>query len=96
MKLVHYAYENNQDRKEDGTIDDLRMLVITYCALETDTVARSKEWREMLEEAESAPAAAKEGDFWGEFRDDLDRVMKEYSIVAGSSGWSSRLLSNSH
>jgi hypothetical protein len=75
-----------------AVLDDLNkddFLRFYECAMRGD-------WREMLEEAESAPAAAKEGDFWGEFRDDLDRVMKKYSIVAGSSGWSSRLLSNSH
>lgn len=69
IDLARYAYAHNQDRKDDGTVDRLRQLVVDYIACEIDIIGNSKEWDELIEDG-------------GEFVVDFWRVAREYRILA--------------
>jgi hypothetical protein len=69
IELAKYAYNNNHNRKEDGTVDSLRELVVEYIAREIDFIGKSQEWEELIEEG-------------GEFMVDFWRVAREYRILA--------------
>jgi hypothetical protein len=59
MELVRYAYDHGENRKEDGTIEDLRMLVVEYIASELSTFRDHKDFVDLLEEGGEFVA-----DFW--------------------------------
>jgi hypothetical protein len=50
IELARYAYDHGENRREDGTIEDLRMLVVEYIASELSTFKGHKDFVEMLEE----------------------------------------------
>lgn len=62
IELAKYAYSNEHtpDRKSDGTIDDLRRLVVEYIACEIDTIGKCDGFVELMEEGGEFV-----GDFWG-------------------------------
>jgi hypothetical protein len=61
MELARYAYhgESTPSRKDDGTVDELRGLVVKYIACEIDTVGKCPEFQEMMEQGGEFV-----GDFW--------------------------------
>lgn len=68
LELARYAYNNNHtsDRNLDGTIDDLRKLVVEYIACEIDTIGKTGEFFELMEDGGEFV-----GDFWGVARKHL-------------------------
>lgn len=61
IELAKYAYSNPDlpDRNDDGTIDDLRKLVIEYIVCEMDTIGNCDEFVKYIEEGGEFV-----GDFW--------------------------------
>ena len=66
LELARYAYDHGSDRKPEGTIDDLRELVVEYIACELDTIGKHKEFKQLIEEGGEFV-----GDFWDVVRVDL-------------------------
>ncbi|CAI6342382.1 unnamed protein product [Periconia digitata] len=66
IKLARYAYSNPDlpERAEDGTIDDLKTLVVEYIVCEIDTVGKCDEFVKYMEEGGEFV-----GDFWRMTRD---------------------------
>ncbi|KAF2679584.1 hypothetical protein K458DRAFT_460761 [Lentithecium fluviatile CBS 122367] len=66
IELARYAYSNPDlpDRKDDGTLDDLRKLVVEYIICEIDTIGESNEFVKYMEEGGKFV-----GDFWKMARD---------------------------
>lgn len=66
IKLARYAYSNPNlpDRSENGTLDDLRKLVVDYIVREIDTIGESDEFVKYIEEGGEFV-----GDFWRIARD---------------------------
>ncbi|KAF2270883.1 hypothetical protein CC78DRAFT_573242 [Lojkania enalia] len=62
IELIRYTYSSDHtpDRKEDGTIDPLRKLVVEYTVYEIDKIGKSREFVELVEEGGELF-----GDFWG-------------------------------
>ncbi|KAL6712556.1 hypothetical protein ACN47E_000433 [Coniothyrium glycines] len=56
IELARYAYSQGEDRKPDGTIEDLRKLVVEYMALEISTFGKHKKFVSLLEEGGECPA----------------------------------------
>jgi hypothetical protein len=52
IELARYAYNHSENRREDGTIKDLRMLVVEYITSEIRFFRDRKEFMELLEEGE--------------------------------------------
>lgn len=69
VELARYTYSNPYlpDRKDDGTLDDLRKLVVDYIVCEIDTIGKHPEFVKYLEEG-------------GEFVGDLWRLARSYMI----------------
>ncbi|USP81703.1 hypothetical protein yc1106_08977 [Curvularia clavata] len=67
IELARYAYWNQDlpNRSYDGTIDDLRKLVVEYIVCEIDTIGKSDEFVKYMEEG-------------GEFVGDFWRVTRDY------------------
>jgi hypothetical protein len=69
IELARFAYTNPDlpDRKDDGTIDDLRQLVVEYIVCEIDTIGKCDEYVKYMEEG-------------GEFVGDFWRMVRDYVI----------------
>ncbi|KAF2677851.1 hypothetical protein K458DRAFT_377600 [Lentithecium fluviatile CBS 122367] len=69
IELARYAYSNPHlpDRKDNGTLDDLRKLVVEYILCEIDTIGESDEFVKYMEEG-------------GEFVGDFWRMAKDYMV----------------
>jgi hypothetical protein len=50
IELARYAYDHNMDRREDGAVDKLRMLVVLYITREIEIIGKTKEWEALIEE----------------------------------------------
>jgi len=50
VELARYAYDNGEDRKPDGTIEDLRKLVVEYIACEVSTIGKHETFAPLLQE----------------------------------------------
>ncbi|KAI4669965.1 uncharacterized protein J4E79_000245 [Alternaria viburni] len=50
VELARYAYDNGEDRKPDGTIEDLRKLVVEYIACEVSTIGKHEAFAPLLQE----------------------------------------------
>ncbi|KAJ4336139.1 hypothetical protein N0V87_005575 [Didymella glomerata] len=59
VELARYAYENGEDRTEDGRIDALRELVVNYVALEMKVLGKHAEFRTLMDGGGEFA-----GDFW--------------------------------
>jgi hypothetical protein len=61
IELARYAYSNPDlpDRNDDGTLDDLRNLVVEYIVCEIDTIGKHDEFVKYMEEGGEFV-----GDFW--------------------------------
>lgn len=72
IELARYAYSNLDlpDRSDDGTIDDLRKLVVEYIVCEIDTIGKSDVFVKYMEEG-------------GEFVGDFWRMTRDYGLKAG-------------
>lgn len=66
MELARYAYSNQDlpDRNDDGTVDDLRKLVVEYIVCEIDTIGKCAEFVGYMEDGGEFV-----GDFWRLARD---------------------------
>ena len=66
IELARYAYSNPDlpDRSGDGTLDDLRKLVVEYIVCEIDTIGKYDEFVKYMEEGGEFV-----GDFWRMARD---------------------------
>jgi len=66
IELARYAYSNPDlpDRSDDGTLDDLRKLVVEYIVCEIDTIGKYDEFVKYMEEGGEFV-----GDFWRMARD---------------------------
>jgi hypothetical protein len=66
IELARFAYSNADlpDRRDDGTIDDLRKLVVEYFVCEIDTIGKCDEFVKYMEEGGEFV-----GDFWRMARD---------------------------
>jgi hypothetical protein len=58
IELAKYAYDHGEHRREDGTIEDLWMLVVEFIGSEMSTFKDREEFLELLEEG---------GDLWQTF-----------------------------
>lgn len=69
IELARFAYSDQYlpDRKDDGTIDDLRKLVVEYIVCEIDTIGKCDEFVKYMEEG-------------GEFVGDFWRKIREYVV----------------
>jgi hypothetical protein len=69
VELARYTYSNPYlpDRKDDGTLDDLRKLVVDYIVCEVDTIGKHAEFVKYMEEG-------------GEFVGDFWRLARSYMI----------------
>jgi hypothetical protein len=69
VELARYAYSNPDlpDRSDDGTLDDLRKLVVEYIVCEVDTIGKCDEFVKYMEEG-------------GEFVGDFWRVVRDYMV----------------
>jgi hypothetical protein len=69
IELARFAYSNPDlpDRKDDGTIDDLRKLVVEYIVCEIDTIGKCDEYVKYMEEG-------------GEFVGDFWRMVRDYMV----------------
>ncbi|KAH8726948.1 hypothetical protein GQ44DRAFT_758484 [Phaeosphaeriaceae sp. PMI808] len=67
IELARYAYSNPDlpDRSDDGTLNDLRKLVVDYIVCEIDTIGKYDEFVKYMEEG-------------GEFVGDFWRLAKQY------------------
>ncbi|EUC26867.1 hypothetical protein COCCADRAFT_10358 [Bipolaris zeicola 26-R-13] len=67
IELARYAYSNPDlpDRSDDGTIDELRKLVVEYIMCEIDMIGKCDEFVKYMEEG-------------GEFVGDFWRMIKDY------------------
>lgn len=59
IELARYAYEHGKDREDDGTMDELRTLVVEYIACELSTFGRHKAFLRLMEDGGEFV-----GDFW--------------------------------
>lgn len=59
VELARYAYENGEDRTEDGRIDALRELVVNYVAREMKVLGKHAEFRTLMDGGGEFA-----GDFW--------------------------------
>ncbi|KAI4637423.1 hypothetical protein J4E83_000239 [Alternaria metachromatica] len=50
VELARYAYDNGEDRKADGSIEDLRKLVVEYIACEVSTIGKHEAFALLLQE----------------------------------------------
>jgi hypothetical protein len=68
IELAKFAYSNLDlpDRRENGTINDLRKLVVEYIVCEIDTIGKCDEFVKYMEEGGEFV-----GDFWKMARDYL-------------------------
>jgi hypothetical protein len=66
IELARFAYSNADlpDRRDDGTIDDLRKLVVEYFVCEIDTIGKCDEFVKYMEDGGEFV-----GDFWRMARD---------------------------
>jgi hypothetical protein len=66
IKLARFAYSNLDlpDRRDDGTINDLRKLVVEYIVCEIDTIGNCNEFFKYIEGGGESV-----GDFWRMARD---------------------------
>lgn len=64
VELVRYAYDHCENRKDDGTVDELRMLVTEYVGCQISLFKNDKDFVQLLEEGR-------------EFTVDLVRVIDE-------------------
>lgn len=69
IELARFAYSNPDlpDRKDDGTIDDLRKLVLEYIVCEIDRIGKCDEYVKYMEEG-------------GEFVGDFWRMLRDYIV----------------
>lgn len=69
IELARHEYLNPDlpDRRDDGTLDDLRKLVVDYVVCEIDTIGKHDEFTKYMEEG-------------GEFVGDLWRLAKHYIV----------------
>jgi hypothetical protein len=70
IELAKYAYGNEvtPERSDDGTVDELRKLVVEYIACEVDTIGKSKDFSELME-------------LGGEFVSDFWETIRKYVTV---------------
>lgn len=59
VELARYAYDHGENRKSDGTIDELRKLVVEYIACEVSTIGKHEAFMLLLQEGGEFVA-----DFW--------------------------------
>lgn len=69
LELARYAYDHGPDRTSNGTVDDLRDLIVQYIACEIDTIGKHKDFKQLMEEG-------------GEFVGDIWGIMQKY-LVSG-------------
>jgi hypothetical protein len=50
VELARYAYDHGQDRKPDGTIEDLRKLVVEYIACDVSIIGKHEAFAPLLQE----------------------------------------------
>lgn len=50
VRLARYVYDHIPDRSQEGTVHELRHLVVEYIASEVDVVGRHAEFHALLEE----------------------------------------------
>jgi predicted RecB family nuclease len=50
VAVTRYAYENGSDRAGNGTLNELRQMLVEYMACEVDTIGKHKDFRALLEE----------------------------------------------
>ena len=69
LELARFAYSNPDlpDKRDDGTIDELRKLVVEYIVCEIDTIGRCDEFVKYMEEG-------------GEFVGDFWRLARNYVV----------------
>jgi hypothetical protein len=69
IDLARYAYSNPDlpDRSDDGTLNDLRILVVEYIVCEIDTIGKCDEFVKYMEEG-------------GEFVGDFWRMARHYMV----------------
>ncbi|KAF7677522.1 hypothetical protein GT037_004381 [Alternaria burnsii] len=60
VELARYAYDHGEDRKSNGTIEDLRKLVVEYIACEVSIIGKHKAFAPLLQEGGEFVV-----DFWG-------------------------------
>jgi hypothetical protein len=68
LELVRYAYSDDDlpNRSDDGTVDELRKLVVEYVVCEIDTIGKDDEFVKLMEEGGEFV-----GDFWRLARDNM-------------------------
>lgn len=69
IALVRYAYDNGKDREDNGTIDELRRLVVDYIVCEISMFRKHKNFIQILEEG-------------GEFVSDFWKTCVRAGVVA--------------
>jgi len=52
VELVRYAYDNGEDRKDNGTVEELRALVTEYVASQVSVFKKDKHFVQLLEEGQ--------------------------------------------
>jgi hypothetical protein len=50
VAVVRYAYENGPDRVGNGTMNELRQMLVEYMACEVDIIGKHKDFQALLEE----------------------------------------------
>ncbi|KAH8639340.1 hypothetical protein IG631_07110 [Alternaria alternata] len=50
IELARYAYDHGENRKSDGTIEELRKLVVEYIACEVSTIGKHEAFMPLLQE----------------------------------------------
>jgi hypothetical protein len=60
VELARYVYDHGEDRKPNGTIEDLRKLVVEYIACEVSTIGKHEAFVPLLQEGGEFVV-----DFWG-------------------------------
>lgn len=60
IDLARYAYDHGEDRKPNGTIEDLRKLVVEYIVCEVSTIGKHEAFAILLQEGGEFVV-----DFWG-------------------------------
>jgi hypothetical protein len=68
VELARYAYDHGEDRKADGTIEDLRKLVVEYIALEVSNIGGHESFATLLQEG-------------GEFVVDYWRIIAKEELI---------------
>jgi hypothetical protein len=67
IAVARYAYENGPDRADNGTLNDLRQMVVEYIACEVNVIGKHADFKALLEDG-------------GEFVTDFWALVTEYLL----------------